>query len=120
METVIARTPAELRRFERKLTKVVLANVQQTIHQALSEIEPSKTNIVPAIGPAANPRVSNGVREPGPTGKCRAAWDAFSARAEKSDLVLKDVKELAVQRGWNTRNSIIEFYRWRRFHGLGT
>lgn len=115
----LTRTPAALRRFERKLTKAVFANVQTTIRQAIAEIEPSKTSIVPGIGPASLPRISNGIREPGSSGKCRAAWDAFTALGEKNDVVLKQVKDLATQRGWNLRNTIIEFYRWRKFHGIG-
>jgi hypothetical protein len=62
----------------------------------------------------------NGVKRPSIGGKCRAIWDALDAyRAETGELpTSKTVKELAADEGWNPNNASIEYYQWRKFHGI--
>lgn len=62
----------------------------------------------------------NGIKRPSIGGKCRAIWDALDAyRAETGELpASKTVKELAADEGWNPNNASIEFYQWRKFHGI--
>lgn len=63
----------------------------------------------------------NGIKRPSIGGKCRAIWDALDAyREETGELpTSKVVKELAADEGWNPNNASIEFYQWRKFHGIG-
>lgn len=62
----------------------------------------------------------NGIKRPSIGGKCRAIWDALDAHAESTgdDPTAKDVKVLAAEQGWNPNNASIEFYQWRKFHGI--
>lgn len=62
----------------------------------------------------------NGIKRPSIGGKCRAIWDALDAHAESTgdDPTAKDVKALAAEQGWNPNNASIEFYQWRKFHGI--
>jgi hypothetical protein len=62
----------------------------------------------------------NGIKRPSIGGKCRAIWDALDAfRAETGELpTSKTVKELAADEGWNPNNASIEYYQWRKFHGI--
>ena len=46
-------------------------------------------------------------------------WDAMDAMVESGKQpTAKDVKALAEERGWNPNNASIEFYQWRKFHGI--
>lgn len=61
----------------------------------------------------------NGIKRPSAGGMCRAIWDALdTAKAEGWALTAKDVKEIATKKGWNLNNANIEFYQWRKFHGI--
>lgn len=62
----------------------------------------------------------NGIKRPSIGGKCRAIWDALDQHAETTgdDPTAKDVKALAAEHGWNPNNASIEFYQWRKFHGI--
>lgn len=62
----------------------------------------------------------NGVKRPSVGGRCRAVWDALdSYLAETGDQpTAKVVKDLAADEGWNPNNASIEFYQWRKFHGI--
>lgn len=62
----------------------------------------------------------NGIKRPSIGGKCRAVWDALDAyQAETGDVpTAKVVRDLAADEGWNPNNASIEFYQWRKFHGI--
>ncbi len=61
----------------------------------------------------------NGIKKPSVGGTCRAVWDAMDAMvASGKNPTAKDVKALAEERGWNPNNASIEFYQWRKFHGI--
>lgn len=61
----------------------------------------------------------NGIKKPSVGGTCRAVWDAMDAMvAFGKNPTAKDVKALAEERGWNPNNASIEFYQWRKFHGI--
>jgi hypothetical protein len=61
----------------------------------------------------------NGIKKPSVGGTCRAVWDAMDAMvASGKNPSAKDVKALAEERGWNPNNASIEFYQWRKFHGI--
>lgn len=66
------------------------------------------------FAPKAPREERNGVKRPGP-GKCLEVWEHLDQRG---DLDAKDLKAVAVERGWNANNAVIELYRWRKFNGV--
>ena len=61
----------------------------------------------------------NGIKKPSVGGQCRAVWDALDAMVEAGmQPTAKHVKVLAEEREWNSNNASIEFYQWRKFHGI--
>lgn len=62
----------------------------------------------------------NGVKRPSLGGRCRAVWDALDAyRDETGETPTASVvRDLAADEGWNPNNASIEFYQWRKFHGI--
>lgn len=62
----------------------------------------------------------NGIKRPSIGGKCRAIWDALDAYVADvgEQPTSKTVKEIAADEGWNPNNASIEFYQWRKFHGI--
>lgn len=62
----------------------------------------------------------NGIKRPSIGGKCREIWDALDeyVREEGAQPDSKLVKALAEENGWNRNNASIEFYQWRKFHGI--
>lgn len=67
----------------------------------------------------------NGVKMPSVGGMCRAVWDALNnlmTHDEATGLAnvptVADIKALAEEKGWNVNNASIEYYQWRKFHGI--
>lgn len=62
----------------------------------------------------------NGVKRPSAGGKCRAIWDYLDAYVAQAGTqpTSQTVKEAAAQLAWNPSNASIEFYQWRKFHGI--
>lgn len=61
----------------------------------------------------------NGITKPSIGGKCRAIWDACDLEYASNNVpAVKRIKEIAVENGWNVNNAVIEYYQWRKFHGL--
>ena len=67
---------------------------------------------------AAVPKVErveqNGVKRPGP-GKCLEVWEYLD---QHGNMMPKDLKLVAAEKGWNENNALIELYGWRRFNGI--
>lgn len=64
-----------------------------------------------------NREEQNGIKRPSAGTLCRAVWDALD-KLGIDTATSKDAKALAVKKGWNANNVSIEFYQWRRFHGV--
>lgn len=67
----------------------------------------------------------NGVKERSKGGLCHAVWSALDELAIKDPATgvatvptVAQIKELAVAKGWNVNNASIEYYQWRKFHGI--
>lgn len=62
----------------------------------------------------------NGIKRPSAGGRCRAVWDALDAYLQETgeQPTAKVVKDIAADEGWNPNNASIEFYQWRKFHGI--
>jgi len=96
--------------------------IHEGVHKALIEAQrvhaPSPTHVAQAQADALQrARTQNGVREPGTEGKCRDAWNALSALSQREPVTVASARAVAQANGWNERNTVIEFYRWKRFHG---
>lgn len=59
----------------------------------------------------------NGVRRP-IKGKCADVWNALDNMLPNGVPTISNVRDLAKANGWNINNATIEFYAWRKFHGL--
>lgn len=73
------------------------------------------------IAPAAKAEVKevDGIREPRPgNGKCRAVWDACDGYFKQYHTAptAQDMKAWSTESDANLNNTMIEFYRWRKFH----
>lgn len=61
----------------------------------------------------------NGVKRPSIGGVCREVWDYLDRIvAEGAVPTVGLVKLRAEKEGWNLNNASIEFYQWRKFHGI--
>ena len=63
----------------------------------------------------------NGIKKPSVGGQCRAVWDFCDHVASSegaSEVTAKVVRQAAEDKGWNLNNASIEFYQWRKFHGI--
>lgn len=67
----------------------------------------------------------NGVKMPSAGGRCREVWDALNnmmTHDEASGLAtvptVADIKAHAERQGWNVNNASIEYYQWRKWHGI--
>lgn len=63
----------------------------------------------------------NGVIRPSKDGKCRQVWDKCDElRAANGGEApsAKQMREVSEGMGWNTNNTMIEFYQWRKFNGI--
>jgi hypothetical protein len=45
-------------------------------------------------------------------GKCALVWDYLDAHPETQ---VRELREVAVARGWNVNNAVCELYAWRRY-----
>ena len=59
----------------------------------------------------------NGVRRP-IKGKCADVWNALDNMLPNGVPTIGNVRDLAKANCWNINNATIEFYAWRKFHGL--
>lgn len=96
--------------------------IHEGVHKAITEAQrvttPSAAQIAQAQADALHrARTQNGVKEPGVEGKCRDAWNALSVLSQKEPVTVASARAVAQANGWNERNTVIEFYRWKRFHG---
>jgi hypothetical protein len=62
----------------------------------------------------------NGIKRPSAGGLCRAVWDACDDLRAKLDRIptSKEIKQMAGEKSWNSNNTMIEFYQWRRYNGI--
>lgn len=62
----------------------------------------------------------NGIKRPSMGGLCRAIWDELDLYRDVNGTIpsSKEVKAMAERHLWNRNNASIEFYQWRRFHGI--
>jgi hypothetical protein len=64
---------------------------------------------------------ANGVKERSKGGLCRLVWDTLDGMVKASAGTVPsvgDIKKHAEEQGWNVNNASIEYYQWRKFHGI--
>lgn len=88
-----------------------LANPQVEVDKAtIVELPEPKTSKVRSV-------TQNGVRRP-IKGLCADVWQALDDLLANEMPTIKHVRDLAQANNWNLNNATIEFYGWRKFHGL--
>lgn len=117
---------------EKAVTELVTQRIPEVIHQGVHKalVEAQRAHAVQAPAPTQaqvlqaqadaihRARTQNGVKEPGDSGKCRDIWNALDVLVQRNQAVTVQLaKDSAVANGWNPRNAVIEFYRWKRFNG---
>lgn len=98
----------------------VATPVAQEAAQATEAVPVAESNTAKRAVEKDRPK-QNGVTRPSAGGMCRAVWDFcddFTARNEGTLPTSKQVKEHATSVGWNSNNASIEYYQWRKFHGV--
>lgn len=80
------------------------------------EVTTQPTPTAPAKSKARS-ETRNGVRRP-IKGKCADVWNALDNMLPNGVPTICNVRDLAKANGWNINNATIEFYAWRKFHGL--
>jgi hypothetical protein len=86
-------------------------------HDVFGRNEPRQADVQASSKAARSPREErNGVKRPGPGGKCAAVWDYLDIYP---DTISAEMYEVAAAMGWNLNNTKTEFSQWRRFHGKG-
>lgn len=83
--------------------------VEVTTHSAPTASAPVKSK--------TRSETRNGVRRP-IKGKCADVWNALDNMLPNNVPTIGNVRDLAKANSWNINNATIEFYAWRKFHGL--
>lgn len=101
---------------------------QLTAPSNTAPVEPQRTSTsqrVAGLKIEKNREERNGVKMPSVGGMCRAVWDALNsmmthdeASGTASVPTVADIKKLAEEKGWNVNNASIEYYQWRKWHGI--
>lgn len=79
--------------------------------------QPAPTDPVAPVKSKTRSETRNGVRRP-IKGKCADVWNALDNMLPNNVPTIGNVRDLAKANSWNINNATIEFYAWRKFHGL--
>lgn len=99
---------------------------ESAVNKAASDlVEADKATVVEvtthpapvAVKSKTRSETRNGVRRP-IKGKCADVWNALDNMLPNGVPTIGNVRDLAKANGWNINNATIEFYAWRKFHGL--
>jgi len=103
--------------YDRSIIRNVEKNVLAQVQRQLPTLVHKGVQDALTRGIAANHerKVQNGVLEPATVGKCREVWNALDKLHAEGKSDLEHIRRYAAANGWNTRNTVIEFYLWRRF-----
>lgn len=101
---------------------------QLTAPSNTAPVEPQRTSTsqrVAGLKIEKDREQRNGVKMPSVGGMCRAVWDALQSMMQHDEATgvasvptVADIKKLAEEKGWNVNNASIEYYQWRKFHGI--
>jgi hypothetical protein len=104
------------------------AMAQLTAPSNAAPVEPQRTSTsqrIAGLKIEKDRAQANGVKERSKGGLCRAVWDALDAMMKKDPATgatsvpsVADIKAHAEAQGWNVNNASIEYYQWRKFHGI--
>lgn len=107
---------------ETEVLKRIGEPLRAVVHDAVREaiVAASHVEEVPAESTAEEAaRTSNEPRRPKAGGRCAAVWDELD-QLHKDDGVpsLKQIMAVGKRRKWNENNTRVEYYQWRRAHGI--
>jgi hypothetical protein len=104
------------------------AFTQLTAPSNAAPAEPVRTATsqrVPGLKMDKNREERNGVKERSRGGLCRLVWDTLNSMMTHDEATglanvptVADIKKVAEEKGWNVNNASIEYYQWRKFHGI--
>lgn len=77
--------------------------------------EDAITTPTPRRQPKKVPPAADNLKRPKAGGKCAEVWTFLDANPATT---LKEIKAVAVKRGWSVGNASQEIYAWRRAHGI--
>lgn len=98
-----------LKRLEKPLHIVVHEAVLQAIAEASRITEQSVTEVQGEDEP----------HRPKAGGRCAAVWETLDAMRDKGEIpTLKEILAIGRRKKWNENNTRIEYYQWRKFHGI--
>jgi ribosomal protein L12E/L44/L45/RPP1/RPP2 len=109
-----------------EVTKRIGALLQAVVHDAVVEaiVAASHVGETPAEAAPAEPKQAQAAQGANPHrpragGRCAAVWDELDRlRAENDVPMLSDIMKVGRQRKWNENNTRVEYYQWRKFHGI--
>lgn len=106
-----------------EVMKRIGAPLQAVVHDAVVEaiVAASHVGEVPAQAAQAEPKQEQDAdpHRPKAGGRCAAVWDELDRlRAEDDVPMLSDIMKVGRQRKWNENNTRVEYYQWRKFHGI--
>lgn len=87
-----------------------------TVVEVTTQPAPTATASAP-VKSKTRSETRNGVRRP-IKGKCADVWNALDNMLPNNVPTIGNVRDLAKANSWNVNNATIEFYAWRKFHGL--
>jgi hypothetical protein len=107
------------------LAQLTQNNVESQVQQPEAKDTTRRTQRVAGVKIERQREERNGIKMPSAGGMCRAVWDELTSllrHNEESGLAdvptLAAIKKIAEEKGWNVNNASIEYYQWRRFHGI--
>ena len=99
--------------------------VHEAVHKALTLalvpklVKEEDDHPIPRAGGRLQHReIKNDIMRPAPGGRCDAVWSELDKLHGKKKATLEAIQAISDKKGWNSTNTRIEFYRWRKFNGL--
>lgn len=95
------------------------APLQAVVHDAVAEAIVAASHVGDQPVKAVQAAQDDDPHRPRAGGRCAAVWDELDRlRAEDDVPMLSDIMKVGRQRKWNENNTRVEYYQWRKFHGI--
>lgn len=110
------------RTLEAKVLRKLKRSLSEAVHEAVRELANDPPSLPKGKHASDKERPSRrGVTRPLPGGLCDAVWaelDKIYARRKKAPPTLHEILEIGRKKGWNTNNTRVEYYCWRKYNGI--
>uniref|UniRef100_A0AAU7B8W5 Uncharacterized protein n=1 Tax=Pseudomonas phage BL5 TaxID=3109218 RepID=A0AAU7B8W5_9VIRU len=95
------------------------APLQAVVHDAVAEAIVAASHVEDQPAKAVQAAQDADPHRPRAGGRCAAVWEELDRlRAEDDVPMLSDIMKVGRQRKWNENNTRVEYYQWRKFHGI--